>query len=232
MAAKLFVLGRPGSGKTTIVRHITGHVKQLYEKWSVVHIADYVILYKMFQTEARTKYERFRPVKLEELDIEGFDVTDFSVLDEALEELSRQVQVYAPSANKADLILIEFARDDYSKAFKQLDQLNINLQDAYILFVEADLETCIQRIHERVAHPLTQYDHFVSEDILRSYYGKDNRKYMSSNFKKDYRVNDQRVMIIDNPGQFEDIVERINHFIDSILQQESDNSSTSNAYGK
>src|SRR5712692_8382550 len=50
------------------------------------------------------------------------------------------------------------------------------------------LETCILRIHERITHPITADNHFVSDKILRGYYLKDNIDYMISSFKTDYGI--------------------------------------------
>src|SRR6266566_6758631 len=83
MVVKVFVLGRPGSGKTTAVRHI---IKLAQNRgWFAIRIKDYDILYGMFQAD--TEHKKFRPVAHG-----GFDVLDFSVLDTALEKLQKIVQ--------------------------------------------------------------------------------------------------------------------------------------------
>ena len=48
MLVKLFVFGLPGSGKSTVARHIVDHVQRDYKNWSAQRISDYNILHKMF----------------------------------------------------------------------------------------------------------------------------------------------------------------------------------------
>lgn len=204
MAVELFILGRPGSGKTTAARYISGLARD--RRWSSIHINDYTILQEMFQTDTENK---FRPTQHN-----GFDVVDFSVLDTALQEVEKRVEEYISSM---ELVTIEFARDDYSKALKQFSP--DFLKDAYFLFIDADVETCLQRIHKRVAHPTTVDDHpSLSDDCFRVHYRKDNRPYITSNFKTDYSIDDKRVTIIDNTDSWEKFGEELKQFAENILQ--------------
>src|SRR5438094_6435413 len=85
MEKKVFVLGRPGSGKTTAVRRLIELAKE--RDWIITRIKDYNILYSMFQAESNLQYKRFRPTAHE-----GFDVIDMSVFDTALEKLEKIVK--------------------------------------------------------------------------------------------------------------------------------------------
>src|SRR5437588_9092638 len=90
MSIKLFILGRPGSGKSTAYHHIDDFVGQHFCGWSTIRYNDYNILRemflfeKLFQTDAKRR--KFRVTEHN-----GFDVIDFSVLDTALKELEKQV---------------------------------------------------------------------------------------------------------------------------------------------
>src|SRR5689334_6970588 len=107
MAVKVFILGRPGSGKTTAARHVVKLVQS--NNCLARHFNDYEILRAMFHSDY--EHKKFRPTEHN-----GFDVLDFSVLDTALQDIEKSVQELISSL---DLITtIEFARDDYSKAFK------------------------------------------------------------------------------------------------------------------
>jgi gluconate kinase len=169
MAVKLFLLGRPGSGKSTVARYIAKLAQ--HEGWVPTYYCDYNVLYNMFQTELRKPFctqQHFEPI-----DHNGFRVIDFSVLDPALHIIQKRA---IASLNDCDpytrrLIVIEFARDDYIQALRQFDPAF--LQDAHFLFLSADVDLCIQRIHDRVAHPDSIDDHFVSDDIMTGYYQKD-----------------------------------------------------------
>ena len=83
MAVKLFVIGRPGSGKTTAAHFIAAFMRDSGQ--SVDSINDYDFLKTMF--DADKEHNKFLPTELG-----GFDVLDFSVLDVALQEIEKKVQ--------------------------------------------------------------------------------------------------------------------------------------------
>src|SRR5579884_4293439 len=168
MAAKIIIMGRPGSGKSFASRCIRDYLQQKNNGWSIARFNDYEILKDMFRFEmlfpAYNQPKKFRPVAHG-----GFDVCDFSVLDTSLRELEKQVQrAYSPY--KEELISIEFARPDYNIAFSLFNRKF--LKNTYLLFLNADIDICLARIHDRVTHPTSQDDYFVSESILRTYYNK------------------------------------------------------------
>ena len=204
MAVKIFILGRPGSGKSTAIRHIEAYLEKDYPGWSVIHFNDYEILQEMFRVERL--FPTKKP-KFSETQHGGFDVVDFSVLDMALKELEKQVR--GKCSTKDELIFIEFARDDYCKALEQFS--HTFLQDAYFLFLDTDLKTCIQRVHERVANPTTPDDHFVSDDILKSYYSK--QPILHS-------IDKRRLNIIHNKVSLQEFVEQIDRYLRGILTEE------------
>jgi len=178
------------------------------------HLYDYKILHSWFMWEMRNSenghkyFSRKKP--------RGFDVKDFSVLPRALEEIEKQAQIEISCGR--ELILIEFARDYYSDVLKTFS--SDFLCNAYFLFFDADIETCIKRVHERSLHPITSYDHFVSDEIMRSYYGKDNRPYMLSQFAQDYNLDNERVTIIDNTGPWVSFMQQIKAFMKGLFKQE------------
>src|SRR4249919_3065417 len=109
MVVKLFVLGLPGSGKSTVTRHISNYARD--RQWSTTHFSDYAILYEMFQED---KKRQFKPAEFG-----GFDVLDLTVFDIALKKLEQEVNRHISSTKSEELLLIEFARNDYQKAFHQ-----------------------------------------------------------------------------------------------------------------
>lgn len=207
MLTKLFVLGRPGSGKTTAINYIQAHAQ--HEGWLVTHFDDYDILRQMFFAD--TDHKRFRPAEHE-----GFDVLDFSVLEDALREMEEQVCKLIHGNTEKQIITLELARDDYSMAMRSFSPHF--LQNAYFLFIEVDIETCICRLHERIAYKdnNTTNTHFVTENIMRSYYYKDNKQYMLKRFKHDFNIKND-IEIIDSSGPQTFFLERIQHFISLIL---------------
>lgn len=210
MVLKVFVLGRPGSGKSTCARYIEMGVRDSRKECLVYRVCDYDILCEM------SKSAEYRGMFSPTQEYEGFDVRDLNAFDLALKKLERQVEewtekVLASQSSKERLAIIEFARDDYANAFNQFNKEF--LRDAYFLFLDVDVPTCIQRIRQRTAYPMTEDDHFVSEYIFDVYYHKDDKQFMTSELLRDYGVDGNRVLIIGNGGSPDILVQNFNHFI-------------------
>lgn len=199
MFTKLFILGRPGSGKSAAARRVIEHTED--HRFSAIHINDYGILLNLSHTDKEGKY--FRPAKY----ANGFDVCDFRILDDALKRLEEDASTYI---HKVEFILIEFARDDYYHALRQFTHQFI--QDAYFLYINTDTDTCIARIYERTVHPKTPDDHFVSDTIIREYYEKDNGPYIVSN------VPEKRGWIINNMGELKDFNQEVDRIAHKLLR--------------
>lgn len=203
MVTKLFILGRPGSGKSTIARYITKSAKQ--KGWDTTYYCDYGILWGMFQRELygpRCLQQHF-----ERVDHNGFRVIDFSVLDPALNSIQRRVNSALKDCNPnaKRLIVIEFARDNYIQAFRQFDP--IFLQDAHFLFLDAKVDTCIPRIHYRAAHCESRHDdHFVSDDIIAGYYQKDSTPLMIRELAEVFDLNNQKMQKLQTDGLLDELL--------------------------
>jgi adenylate kinase family enzyme len=220
MLVKLFVLGHPGSGKSTVSRYIERYTKQKYaDYWSTSRINDYSILSDMSKHD--TKHKRFQLTEHE-----GFIVHDLQKYNQALKKLERkalkkvkETQVSSPSQKK--LLVIEFARKNYHEA---LENFNASfLQDAYFVFLDVDIQTCINRVHHRINNQRSPDDHFVHESILESYRDLYPRYYINSNLAVDFSLPKDRIIIINNNGAEEDFEDQMNRFIDFIFEQASGN---------
>jgi adenylate kinase family enzyme len=185
MAITIFLLGRPGSGKSTAARFIDRLSKQ--QDWSTIHLNDYPFLFAQF--EADIKHLKFRPA-----DCGGFDVIDFSVLDTVLQSIENKALAYM--AIPDTLLLIEFARNDYIQALQQFQRSF--LRSAYFLFLKADLDTCVNRVYERSYHPTNRDDHFISEEMIRSYYQKDQNTSLIHDLLSSYGVSERQIHMIEN----------------------------------
>lgn len=210
MIVKVFLLGRPGSGKTTSFHHIEMLLRN--QKWHTIRFREYTILHEMFQNKADTRFHSSA--------YGGFEIVDFSVFFDSAKWIEQQIETYIPTESRPTFIFIELARDDYSQALKSFS--SDFLKDAYFLFLDADIDTCIERIHTRVANR-TSDGHFISEGILKSYYCKDNRSYMISSFKTDYNIR-KAVEVIDNFGSIAELTKRLNIIVSRILAKETHNS--------
>lgn len=206
MVVKVFVFGCPGSGKSTASSYIEMIARDKGDKWSTFRINDYKILDGWFHDNIEEK--RFRPSEYG-----GFDITISKVYDEALDTLKEEVLQYQPSREN-ELIIIEFARCDYQHALEQLGREF--RQEAYFLLIDADIETCVQRIYYRVQHRSTLDDHFVSDKVIKCY---DQPNYVETNIfllKTTFEIDNARIRIIDNSKNCNkrEFYKKINDFVD------------------
>jgi hypothetical protein len=213
----VFVLGRAGCGKSAATRYMTAHLPQ---EWEIERITDYKLLHDKF----RNGDSRFRATRLD-----GFDVIEFSVLDEVLDEVQAQARALEQrSSTKNTLVTIEFARDDYKQSLQQFN--NEFLKKSQFLFIDAELETCIERVHQRINQKPARFDnlnasddllnnHFVSDTILRSYYhsSQHNLLYMSNQFHKDFSIDPYRIHLIENNGDLKEFTDQVDSSLKEII---------------
>lgn len=203
----MFAVGRPGSGKSTAIRHIIELAKN--KQYAATHERDYTILLKMSkQTEHCAKFCTNEH--------EGFDVVDFSVLNVALKELETQINDLT-NTQEYDVILVEFARDSYKEAFGKFSR--VMLENAYILFVEAELNVCIERVRQRAAALYGPDHHFLSKGIMTTYYKQDHLSYMKNSFEDDFKLKNHRVKTIYNDTLVEKLEAEAEEFAERIFQE-------------
>ncbi len=189
----IFVLGLPGSGKSTAARYIEMLARD-YSRTPYL-LQDYRILYEM--SLADREGIRFSSTLHDGYD--GFDVHDLSAFDDALRELVRQLQEKERTFETNEVNIIEFARDDYCKALELFTPAL--LTDAFFLFIDADVETCKWRIKARVENPQTPDDHYVSEYIFEAYYNRDHRQYLTTTaacLTEHFHIAEERIKVVDN----------------------------------
>jgi gluconate kinase len=207
MVRNVFLLGRPGSGKTSVASLLKMFAGD--QGWLTHYTNDYEHLQKMFLQEIAEciplERRNFRLTGPEEC--HGFDVINFSVLCEVLEKMRKEVEeVESESAEEDNILcLIEFARDSYHDAL-QLFGSKL-LQDAHLLYLDVDLERCIERNHRRS-------DHFVSDEIMRTYYRNDDWARVMYNLQHNYDK-----CIIRNTGTFQDLKQEIEEWVDIHLKR-------------
>ena len=207
MAVKLFVLGLPGSGKSAVARYIAPYARD--KGWKATHFNDYAILKQMFHDDTKKQFKAACHG--------GFDVIDFTVIDTALQRLEQEVNQHLSSAKpkQQEIVLIEFARNNYQKAFQQFNQ--DFLQDAYFLYLDAKINVCKHRIRNCVNNPVFEDDYHVSKYIFKKYYHKDDGKDLPDFLERDYQIGKHRVLVIDNNCSLEASSKSINSSIDFVI---------------
>ncbi|OQA92106.1 MAG: hypothetical protein BWY26_00497 [Elusimicrobia bacterium ADurb.Bin231] len=156
----VFLLGRPGCGKSVVYKII----KDALEKKgiSAPRVDDFLTLQAIFDRDTEFK----RHIRKDG----GFAVTDWTVVDEALQDLNAHVKK-EKTDNK--MIFIEFARDNYKHAFENFTK--DVLDDSVILYLYSTFEECYNRNVARFqkAQKEGHDDHIVPLELMKTYYRTD-----------------------------------------------------------
>ena len=216
MPLKLFIVGLPGSGKSAMSRHIAEFVGQQFWldtgcHWSTKRFNDYPILHTMFRDDNEGK--RFEPAQPG-----GFNVLDFGAFDDALKLLGNWITWHITSkhAHPQEILLIEFARNDYRIAFQQFKREL--LQDAYFIYLGSEVKVCQQRICERAAHPENEDDDYpVSDHIFKTYYHSDNGSDFLDILVQEFGIAKDQVLALDNNRSLQDAQQEVENFVVQML---------------
>ena len=220
MAVKLFIVGLPGSGKSAIARYIDAYIQRRNRfnpdhRWLTSRYNDYPILYTMYKDD--NEHKRFVHAKPS-----GFNVIDFKAFDEALKSLGQWIAwlIISKKIQPEEIVLIEFARNNYQIAFRQFDK--DFLQDASVIYLGADVKVCKQRISDRALEQKYPEDNYpVSDYIFETYYHSDDGQLISQILAQEFGIDGRRVLAFDNNCSLEEAKKRIIPFIESLINAES-----------
>lgn len=207
MSVKLFLLGRPGCGKSKTAKYIEAFVKNNGWNWIVTNFKDYDILYEMAENDILHK-------EILLYDDGSFEVKKASKLDEAIHILEDRInehfsKIDVHQSDNNHLIIIELARENYDEAFKQF--LPVFLQNAYFLLIDTQFEECKKRIKKRVAFPdPNDHDnHNVSNFVMDTYY-RDQHPLTIKHLLPRWKM-------LNNNGNWDDFTYEVEPFIKKIL---------------
>jgi len=197
MLLKLFLLGRPGCGKSSAAKYIMKYVAD--KQWSTYRFKDFDILQEMSKDEQYR--ESFKPTFYK--GFEGFDVLDKDIFDIALQKLNEQLYGHIANCDRDEIILIEFARDDYIAAFSNL--MPQVLADAYFLCIDVDIDICKVRVKKRMENPMTSDDHYISDEALQKFYV--DQIFPDESFPTNFKL--------DNNGTEQDFINKLDNLVDN-----------------
>ena len=201
MLKYIFLLGRPGCGKSFICDILTEKFKLKEIAGEPERIDDFHILLKELLNKDK-KFERHIRKN------GGFAVTDWSILDEALQIINTRL---LETALPKKITFIEFARDNYKKALKLKNFSSEILKNSVILYIKTSFETCIKRNEERFKKKKDIDGHIVPPHLMESYYKTDD---IEQSLFKNKKIELENIFVLENDNiSIEELKSRLNNFV-------------------
>ncbi len=197
MTIKIFLLGRPGSGKSTTAKHFE-EISLKTKGWVLHRFNDHPILEQMLKSGDN----RIAP------DGKGFIVNDDAAFKDALKQLNKNVKGHLKLKLQNEIVVIEFARSNYTQAMKLFSK-NV-VKGAYCICIDTDIPVCITRTRERAVSQADLDNHPISVAALNRHYGK--QKFPS---QKDI----SNIWILNNQGGWEEFCNKVDPVINDILKE-------------
>ncbi len=158
----VFLLGRPGCGKSVIYEMLTEKLKKRGLAKEFMRIDDFPILKELFDKDVHFKRHRRKAG--------GFEVTDWSIVDEVLKVVNERIKKLEKENR---MIFVEFARNNYLQALENFTPEV--LSKSLILYIFAPYQVCyqrnIKRFQEKGGEDLDS--HIVPPDLMEAYYKED-----------------------------------------------------------
>ncbi len=200
----VFLLGRPGSGKSAIYRELERRIREEGLANEVVRIDDFPVLKELLDRDVEFK----RHYRKEG----GFVVTDFTLLEDVLKEMNTKLKGLRKTGR---LIFVEFARDKYANALKNFDREVLGR--ALLLYIYCPFDVCVARNVRRFkeAKGKSVDDHIAPSDIMEKYYRHED--YEELFLKSEDALKKQapaRLVVINNDS---DGIEKLKREIDRIF---------------
>ncbi|MCK4648416.1 AAA family ATPase [bacterium] len=161
----IFMLGRPGCGKSELYRRLSPSLKKEGFAQEFVRVDDFPKLWNIFVNDK--DFKRCRPTE-----DGGYKVTDSKVWDDILREVNRDIKKLD---RKGKIIFIEFSRPNYAHSLKNFDRKI--LDKSLIIYIDCSFETCWKRNVRRHKAALTAGldNHLVSREEMEETYLHDDK---------------------------------------------------------
>lgn len=154
------LLGRPGCGKSYLYKNVFIPAFKKKGILKMERIDDFPVLQKLLDRDTKFK----RHVRRDG----GFQVTDWSIVDDVLKEMDK---ILRTKEQESKIVMLEFARDNYSKALKNFSDY-VRLR-SLLIYIWAPFNTCMESNRERFRNKKNVDDHIVPEALMKTYYRTD-----------------------------------------------------------
>lgn len=172
----IFLLGRPGCGKSEIYRRLTEKFKNEKVYDDFIRVDDFPKLWAIFQDDEKTgKWEHCRKTP-----DGGYKVTDNGIWNEILKQVNNDVKALQKDGRA---VFIEFSRPDYVESMKNFSE-DI-LGNSVVIYVDCSFETCWARnvARHETAVSKGSDDHLVSREEMEKTYLHDDKDELLKSLK-------------------------------------------------
>jgi adenylate kinase family enzyme len=207
--AYVFLLGRPGCGKSAVYRLLGERIKQEGLADGIERLDDFPILDELLAEDKEFK----RHVRKEG----GFEITDFSILDDVLKRMNERLKELKKPGK---LIFVEFSRDSYDHALKNFDREV--LDSSLLLYIYCPFDLCLKRNVERFKRRREAVDnHIVPTDLMRSYYKHDDYEelHLRSGEELRRRAPAELAVVRNDAEEFESLKGELEKVMDAINKE-------------
>lgn len=161
MFSYIFLLGRPGCGKSVVYRLLADQIRREKRADEVTRLDDFPVLKEIAERDKEFK----KHVRAEG----GFQITDRSIYDDVLKEMNHRIKGLRKPGK---LIFVEFSRKSYAQALKNFDR--DVLDQSLIVYIYCQYEVCLERNIRRFKEGAKDLDeHIVPRDLMEEYYRYD-----------------------------------------------------------
>ena len=195
----IFMLGRPGCGKSELYRRLAPRLKEEGRAQEFVRVDDFPKLWNIFVNDKN--FKRCKPTE-----DGGYKVTDPKVWDDILKEVNSDVKKLD---KKGRIIFIEFSRPNYVHSLKNFAKEIMN--KSLIIYIDCSFETCWRRnVRRHEAALSTGLDnHLVSREEMEETYLHDDKDKLLR-FGKESKI---PIVVVNTDyegmAHYKDIVEKI-----------------------
>jgi adenylate kinase family enzyme len=169
----VFLLGRPGCGKSAIYRHLEQRILDSNQATTLERVDDFPKVWATLQRNDALENEGRQRLYSERTAEGGYILTNHEVLNDILGEVSADLL----TIDKPDhLIVLEFARANYVRAMENFD--GRILARSLVVYMEVSFETCWARNvarHEATTLAEGGDDHLVSREQMEELYLHDDQ---------------------------------------------------------
>lgn len=203
----VFLLGRPGSGKSAVYRMLGQRLREEGLASDITRIDDFPVLRELLDrdTEFKRHYRKEG----------GFVVTDFTILDDVLEEINSKLKELEQSGR---VTFVEFARARYANALKNFDREV--LDHSLIIYIYCPFDVCVERNVRRFreARGKDIDEHIVPTDIMEHYYRYDDYEELCLKSEAELRRHAPVPLVVvrndvEGMGQLERELEKVMDFL-------------------